>query len=1022
MTKEKKHKRIIILLCGVISLLAVLFCMYLFTSQNNNIRPVNGVLDLKHWSAQSDGRITLNGEWEFYWHKLISYQQPTDGGITVKVPSVWNIYQGTGKSGSGFGTYVLKVKNAKPGIPVALFIPSLSSSYELYINDRLLSSSGKVGTQKESSMPWLKPDVVEFTPQDTGYTIIIRVANYIYNCGGMRFAISMGTPVQMRSMAKFNADKDLFLFGALFVMGFYYFTIFLLRRDDRSSLFFVVMCLIFACRVTVLGDFLIYRIVPGVSYHAIVILDYLTTFWFSISAVFMVKQLFPKVFSNLVLNIFLAYGLIMTAVVLFSPVAFFSGLVVPIQIIAIVMGVYGSCCVLVAYLRGDNDAGLIFVGGVALAFAALHDVLYDDLLILSSIGEWVAIAQFLMVLLQAFILARRFSEAFKSVNILSQKLLRLDKIKDEFLANTSHELRTPLNGILGISEAMLRGSKGELSGPQKEELTAIAGSSRRLANLVNDILDYAKMKNGDIYLNIVPIRIEGLINSVINIFRQISTAKAYKIITEIPVGLPPVIADENRVAQILFNLVGNAAKFTIEGYIKISALKRGDMLEICVSDTGEGIPGDKLEDIFKSFEQVDSSLTRRHGGTGLGLSITKNLVELQGGRIWVESVPGQGSSFYFTLPLSSEVPESNITGPDLSAYLETAAVIQPNGIINEKGNPPILLVDDDTISLQASVAILLTDGYAITAVNSGKAALEALEGCPWFSAVILDVMMPEMSGYEVCRKIRENKSVFDLPVLMLTARTSTQDIVMGFEAGANDYLPKPFEPEELLARVRTLTMLKASADKAMTAEIGFLQAQIKPHFLFNALNTVASFCSTDPPYARKLITGFANYLRQSFDFESLDTFIPLEREIELVNSYVDIEKARFGEKLTVVFDVESATKAEVFPLSIQPLVENAIRHGLRKKTGVGTVTVSVRQADGKLMVWVSDDGCGIAPDKLKVILSPEGKQGVGLWNIDRRLRKLFGCGLKIESELGKGTTVSFTIPSRGRSDDQGDCC
>jgi sensor histidine kinase YesM len=277
-------------------------------------------------------------------------------------------------------------------------------------------------------------------------------------------------------------------------------------------------------------------------------------------------------------------------------------------------------------------------------------------------------------------------------------------------------------------------------------------------------------------------------------------------------------------------------------------------------------------------------------------------------------------------------------------------------------------------------------------------------------------MMPEMSGYEVCRKLRENKSVFDLPVLMLTARTATPDIVMGFEAGANDYLPKPFEPEELLARVKTLTILKSSVDRAIAAEIGFLQAQIKPHFLFNTLSTIASFCNTDPLYARRLITGFAGYLRQTFDFESPDALVPLEKELELVHYYVEIEKARFGERLTVIFDIDEELETEVFPLSIQPLVENAIRHGLRKKEDGGTLTVSARNTDGSIIVSVSDDGCGIAPDKLETLLSPDGKQGVGLWNIDRRMRKLFGQSLKIESEFGKGTTVWFTLPSKGGAD------
>jgi len=1016
----KDRKRMLLLLSGVIITVIAFTLIFSYTKlENSRLHPENGVLSLQNWEPDRDGVLSLSGEWDFYWERFLTYKETAAGrpepDVKAVVPGVWNKYRINGRNlpGFGYGTYILRIENARPGKPLALRVPTFSTAYELYINDKLVSSNGRIGTSRDVFSPGYMPEVVEFVPDEGSVELIFHVANFVYARGGMWYAISLGTPEQIRRMDQVIADKDLFLFGALTVMAFYYMVLFLLRREDRSSLYYVFMCILFASRTAIYGDYLIYRLIPFISFRAIINISYITLCWFSICAALMVGELFPEENSKKVLKAGWIYGLFMTLLFLLTPISFFTRLVNIVQAFAILFGAYTVYTLSLAFIKGKRDAGIVLIGSLVVIICAMHDVLYNNNVILSNTGELVPSSLFILLLLQSFVLSRRSSEAFKAVHTLSMKLLKLDKIKDEFLANTSHELRTPLSGIIGITEAMLKGSDGELNNRQKKDLSVIASSSRRLANLVNDILDYSKMRNGDILLNIRPIQIEGVINSVVSVFKQVNQSKEYDIFSEVSEGLPPVLADENRVVQILYNLVGNAVKFTVRGYVKVSARKAGNLLEVCVSDTGEGIPEDKLEDIFKSFEQVDNSLTRRHGGTGLGLPITKQLVELQGGTIRVESHLGEGSRFYFTLPISETAPEE--TGADMPAYELIASDLEETPVmIDSEGNGiKVLLVDDDFVSLQASAAVLKLGGYRVIAVNSGKAALEELGKHSDLSIVVLDVMMPEMSGYEVCRKLRENKSNYELPVLMLTAKATTEDVVLGFESGANDYLPKPFEPEELLARVRTLVGLKASVDRAIAAETAFMQAQIKPHFLFNTLNTISSFCDTDPERAQRLIDNFSNYLRQSIDFKSIEMFVPFERELSLVSSYVEIEKARFGDKLSIVFDIDTGIEAKILFLSIQPLVENAICHGLRKKGGKGTVILSVKQVPDGLQVTVEDNGCGIEQDKLETLLKPESSRGIGLWNIDLRLKKLYGKGLRIESSPGKGTRVEYLIPVIG---------
>ena len=237
---------------------------------------------------------------------------------------------------------------------------------------------------------------------------------------------------------------------------------------------------------------------------------------------------------------------------------------------------------------------------------------------------------------------------------INERLMKIDKIKDEFLSNTSHELRTPVHGIIGISESLIDGATGKLGEETINNLQMVVSSGKRLSNLINDILDFSKLKNLEIELQNKPTDIRQLFEVVISVIKSTIKREEVSLLNEIPNSIPLVYGDENRIQQIIYNLVGNAVKFTYSGYIKVTANEKEEFIEICVEDTGIGIAEDKFEIIFQSFEQADSSIARSYGGTGIGLSITKKLIELHGGKIWLTSEFGKGSKFYFTLPKSKE--------------------------------------------------------------------------------------------------------------------------------------------------------------------------------------------------------------------------------------------------------------------------------------------------------------------------------------------------------------------------------
>lgn len=404
---------------------------------------------------------------------------------------------------------------------------------------------------------------------------------------------------------------------------------------------------------------------------------------------------------------------------------------------------------------------------------------------------------------------------------LRQQLHRVDKLKDQFLQNTSHEMRTPLQGIIGLSETLY--DESEVITPEKlrRDLAMVIASGKQLANLVSDLLDFARLKHADLRLCCGPVELYALTEVVLVSNAPLAHGKSLQLINEVPENLPIIQGDENRVQQVLFNLVGNAVKFTAEGSVKVGAVKREKVVEVYVCDTGIGIPENKREAIFQELEQTDGSDPREFARTGLGLSVSKRIIELHGGEMWVDSEMNCGSTFHFTLPIGGPpeagAPETQSPEEEGSYQLHTLLHGTPEDVaaahlLTEPSSTPgmsrqpgarILVVDDDPVSRAVFCNYLTNGDYKIVPARNGREALEILDADPSFDLVVLDVMMPYISGFEVCRRIREKHLPSALPVIMVTAKSQVKDLVQGFQLGANDYLSKPFTKAEFLARVHT---------------------------------------------------------------------------------------------------------------------------------------------------------------------------------------------------------------------------
>jgi len=561
-----------------------------------------------------------------------------------------------------------------------------------------------------------------------------------------------------------------------------------------------------------------------------------------------------------------------------------------------------------------------------------------------------------------------------------------DKLKDEFLANTSHELRIPLNGIIGIAESLIDGAAGQLSNLTKTNLAMIVGSGKRLAILVNDILDFSKLKHNLLELHLKPVAIKEIIDVVLMSCSPLVGKKNVQLINAVPDHLPPVLADENRLQQILHNLLGNAIKFTESGFVKVSVdvldieesskdklrngnsisaeTKRflkpsrfGSFLSITISDTGIGFSAERQNRIFQYFEQADASIAREYGGTGLGLALTKQLVQLHSGKIFAKSTLGEGSQFTFTLPISEEEVEKsqvakkqnrsdseklvlNLNFDESPCFVNDLHASASEGIFN------IFVVDDDYVNLQVFTNYLLLNNYAVVQAKNGLEALNKIENGYLPDLILLDVMMPKMTGYEFCQKIRKRYSANELPILMLTAKNKVSDIVTGLEVGANDFLTKPIFKEELLARVKTHLEL---------SKINIAYSYFVPHQFLQILNKKSIIELQLGEQVQREMTILFSDIR---GFTSLSEKMTPQENFDFINSYLSQMEPVISQYHGFIDKYIGDGIMALFPTCADDAVRSAIAmleklveyNQGRQRAGYSSISIGIGLNTGELML------------------------------------------------------------------------
>jgi signal transduction histidine kinase/CheY-like chemotaxis protein len=373
-----------------------------------------------------------------------------------------------------------------------------------------------------------------------------------------------------------------------------------------------------------------------------------------------------------------------------------------------------------------------------------------------------------------------------------EKAEESDRLKSAFLANMSHEIRTPMNGILGFARLL---DKPDLESDKKHEyITVIQKSGIRMLNIINDIIDISKIEAGLMKLDMTESNINEQVNYIYTFFKPEVEAKGMELIclNSLPARESVIVTDREKLFAILINLVKNAIKYSLEGTIEFGYLKKDSRLEFFVKDTGIGIPKDRHDAIFERFIQADIEDKMARQGAGLGLAISKAYIEMLGGKIWVESEPGTGSTFYFTLPMntSGEIKENSHLVAQNEEIKEIELAIK---------KIKILIAEDDEISEKLLRNLVRNLGKEIISSKTGIETIDLCRKNPDIDLILMDIQMPQLNGYIATQKIREfNKNVV---IIAQTANGLLGDREKAIEAGCNDYIAKPIDTVELLAMI-----------------------------------------------------------------------------------------------------------------------------------------------------------------------------------------------------------------------------
>lgn len=719
----------------------------------------------------SKSSFKLDTTWEFYWLKLlepsdINHHQPDS---LINFTSEWSSI--TKKSSFGYATYHLSIILPNSMDDLALNIPIFYSSYKLFVNDFEISKNGKVGTSNNEYEPYWLPQTVPLPKFDSDtLNILIQVANYDHSKGGAFLPLTIGSSSLLFKNRYIQYGYSFFLTGILIMGGLLFLGLYFFGWREKSILYFALFCLVYCYRVIGFGSYSFHILYPDLPWIISLKLEYISLFLSGLLFGLYTLHLYPKETYKPLIYVLSAVSIIFSLQSIFLSPFIFTQLVIPYIIFLIFYFLLAFWIYIKAVINKKSGAvySLLSTAAIFMIFGYKIVAYFGNF---KSSIFLLLIGYIFFFFFQSLVHLYRYSFKMKTALLEAEQS---SKAKSQFLSTMSHEIRTPLNAVIGLSGLL---SESSLTPKQQEFSKTIKKSGENLLRIINNILDFSKIESGKLELEENEINLRESIEHVLELVGGINTNPNLEVLYDIDDNVPPYVAgDAVRLQQILTNLISNSLKFTTDGEILIHLTLKHEFsgsitLQYEISDTGIGIPKDKLNRLFQRFSQVDGSSTRKFGGTGLGLVISKRLVEAMGGKITVSSIENIGSTFTFTILFKKIIKEVEI---------ETRSILK---------NKKVFLLADNSRILNILQKRLASANLHVTSFNSSTNLISHINDLGSYDFGLMDMQMSEINGIEVAERIRELYSKENLPLVLMSSKQHTEH--SHINTIFNLVLPKP---------------------------------------------------------------------------------------------------------------------------------------------------------------------------------------------------------------------------------------